>query len=193
LLYYCAQQIFASWDASQGSGLDNDQWVASTAMFTNVILVVTIRCMLDTCTWNWLTFLFFFGSVISWFLFMAIYSSIVSITPDMFGVAGVLFFRRTTGYWLCSCPQYAISQMLHFVMFVASITRSLVTLLLKLTVWSPQRESRHLMHPRTLARTLNWSPNHSRQQQSLEQGAWTKILKTICCVHSTSPHLTNLC
>jgi len=70
--------------------------------------------MLDTCTWNWLTFLFYAGSVISWFLFMAIYSSIVDITPDMFGVAGVLF--GSANFWLlamlmpaiCNLPDVAL-------------------------------------------------------------------------------------
>jgi len=95
------------------NGQVNDVWIASTAMYSFLVVVVNIRISLDTCTWNWISFLFMFLSIFAWFMFAIIYSAIISITPNMFYVGQRVF--GDINFWLlmflapavCNLPDVA--------------------------------------------------------------------------------------
>jgi len=56
-------------------GLDFSMWDAGNACFTSILLVVAIRLAIDTRCWVLPTHIFYYGSVILWFLFIYVYST----------------------------------------------------------------------------------------------------------------------
>jgi len=105
ILYYFSVQVFSSnGGITQHDGLVNDVWIASTAMYSYIVVVVTIRIALDTRTWNWITWLFFILSLLSWWCFALIYSDIIQITPDMFYVSERVFGDLNFWLLLLLCP-----------------------------------------------------------------------------------------
>jgi len=114
IVFYISVRIFSqNGGITQQDGLVNDVWVASTAMYSFLFLVVTIRISLDTKSWNWVSWLFLVLSILSWFCFALIYSSILWITPDMYYVSERLF--GDINFWLllilipgiCNLPDIA--------------------------------------------------------------------------------------
>jgi len=114
IVFYLSIRIFSqTGGVTQGDGLTNDVWIASTAMYSFLIVVVSIRIGLDTKTWNWVSVLFMVLSILAWFCFALIYSTIIWITPDMYYVSERLF--GDVNFWLllllvpgiCNLPDIA--------------------------------------------------------------------------------------
>eukprot|EP00823_Brevimastigomonas_motovehiculus_P005893 TRINITY_DN4571_c0_g1_i1.p1 TRINITY_DN4571_c0_g1~~TRINITY_DN4571_c0_g1_i1.p1 ORF type:complete len:496 (-),score=119.14 TRINITY_DN4571_c0_g1_i1:252-1661(-) len=82
---------------TRSDGLENDQWVISTAMFTYAVLVANAKIALETKTWVWYSHLFFWITIASWFLCISVYTAF-DFVPNMYGV-----FRQLSvmpAYWL---------------------------------------------------------------------------------------------
>jgi len=55
-----------------GDGMPRAQGQVSIAMFTSVVLVVTLRLAIDTQFWTWLHAVSYVGSILLWFLFIMV-------------------------------------------------------------------------------------------------------------------------
>jgi phospholipid-translocating P-type ATPase (flippase) len=95
-LFYSAMWLFS--ECVQQNGQMEDHWVISHFYYSNLVLLVTFRVVLESTTFNWVNGLFIVLSVLSWFAFGIAYSSIISITPDMYMVAQRTFVN--TNFWL---------------------------------------------------------------------------------------------
>jgi hypothetical protein len=99
LLYFGSHMLFTgAGDVMNSSGQSADLWVLSTSMYSFLIIVVTARVALDTSTFTWLNYFFLIASVLAWFGFALMYSSFLSLTPDMYHVAHEMM--STPAFWL---------------------------------------------------------------------------------------------
>ena len=96
------------------SGLENDQWAMSTALFTACVLVVNVKVGFDSTTWNWFTLFGITWSIFLWWVWAFGFSSSVSLNGDTYGVVGRLIAEPN--FWLvllllpvtCILPDLAI-------------------------------------------------------------------------------------
>jgi phospholipid-transporting ATPase len=83
------------------AGRDNDQWTASSAMFTYMVVVTNLKMALQCVTWNWVTHLFFWLSIAAFVLVALVYcgTSIgLSTTPDMYWVT-LRLYQQGMFWW----------------------------------------------------------------------------------------------
>eukprot|EP01083_Nonionella_stella_P016311 45564_1 len=73
-------------------------WITATAMFAAVVVVVTVKILVDTDTWVKWTFIWAFLSVLLWFLWSIALSAVVAISANDFGVSHRLY--GTLQCWL---------------------------------------------------------------------------------------------
>jgi phospholipid-transporting ATPase len=92
ILYYFSQNLYSK--SSAADGRVDDQWVASTFMYSSLVFVVTFRLCLQTWTFTIISKLFLFLSWLVWFGFCYLYEWL-NLTPDFYGIPNRLF-----GFWL---------------------------------------------------------------------------------------------
>ncbi|XP_052278042.1 probable phospholipid-transporting ATPase IA isoform X3 [Dreissena polymorpha] len=77
-------QDIAFSDGKVGSYLFNGNFV-----YTYVVVTVCLKAGLETTAWTWLTHLAIWGSIVSWFLFLIVYSHVfpqINLAPEMLGM-----------------------------------------------------------------------------------------------------------
>lgn len=79
-------------------GTEEDQWVASTALFTACVLVVNVQVGLATRTWTIWNVLSIVLMIAAWFLWLPILSSSPKGLPNTYGVATRLW--KLPAFWL---------------------------------------------------------------------------------------------
>jgi phospholipid-transporting ATPase len=94
IVYYFSVKFF---EAPAADGLANDQWVASSFMYSALIFIANIRITFDTLSITIYSLVLIPLSVFVWFLFAYAYE-IVNLTPDFYGIPGRLF--PTSMFWL---------------------------------------------------------------------------------------------
>jgi phospholipid-translocating ATPase len=97
VLYYISSTWYT--DVVSEDGTQNDVWVASSAMYTWLVVLVNYKIALLTTTWPAISKWFLFLSILAWFVFALIYN-VLDITPNYYYVA-----FRTFGlpsHWLFS-------------------------------------------------------------------------------------------
>lgn len=96
------------------NGQDNDQWIASTAMFTYIVIVVNLKMALLCITWVWWTHLFFWFSIGVWFLWIIAYCSdtytynMLYVGQRLLGMP-VLWLGLVVVVMICIFPELAYS------------------------------------------------------------------------------------
>jgi magnesium-transporting ATPase (P-type) len=86
ILFMFAMVTFGDPSSTSPDGHSNDLWTISTAMFSALVMVVNVKIALDTTTWVKASVLFWVLTIISYWVFMLIYTSVESLNPDMYGV-----------------------------------------------------------------------------------------------------------
>ena len=96
VLYYFS--VFSFDHSTLEDGTDNDQWIASTAMYTAVVILVNFKIALKTTTWIPISHIALWASIASWFVWCLLYTSTVGFNPDMYWVFYRLLFMGN--FWL---------------------------------------------------------------------------------------------
>ncbi|CAH1777147.1 unnamed protein product, partial [Owenia fusiformis] len=81
-------------DIAFKDGKVGDYLFLGNMVYTYVVVTVCLKAGLETSAWTWLSHVAIWGSIISWFLFLAIYSHIwplVDIGPEMVGMDKYVF------------------------------------------------------------------------------------------------------
>eukprot|EP00741_Cyanophora_paradoxa_P006811 tig00001042_g6587.t1 len=96
-------------------GVALGMWAMGTAVFTALILTVSMRLALSVATWSALTHFFTWGSLVVYFVFLAVYSSdgFSTFAPDMYYVSYQLF--KGPAFWLCIAITPAVALLPDFV------------------------------------------------------------------------------
>jgi len=79
--------IFMMPDVSANSGKVVDLWMVSTTCYTACLYVVTFKLCLLTTTWTKISYAIVIFSVVLYYIYLAIYTRLFSISPDMYGLA----------------------------------------------------------------------------------------------------------
>eukprot|EP01029_Cantina_marsupialis_P021356 TRINITY_DN50_c0_g6_i1.p1 TRINITY_DN50_c0_g6~~TRINITY_DN50_c0_g6_i1.p1 ORF type:complete len:1300 (-),score=360.94 TRINITY_DN50_c0_g6_i1:211-4110(-) len=74
-----------TWEYS-ADGRTDGMMVGGTICYSGMILALTLKVSLETDTWTWVNFTAVFGSIISYFGFLMIYSDMFWYAPEMYGV-----------------------------------------------------------------------------------------------------------
>jgi magnesium-transporting ATPase (P-type) len=64
---------------TEPTGLDNDQWLVSSCMFTYMVVVTNLKIALQSTTWTWVTHLFFWLSIAAYVLWTLVYSGMFHV------------------------------------------------------------------------------------------------------------------
>ena len=75
--------------------------------YTYVVVTVCLKALLEADTWTWVLVFFCLGSIVSWFIFMIIYSVIwpwLPIGADISGMAGIMMSSYTFWFGLLFVP-----------------------------------------------------------------------------------------
>jgi len=84
--FYLSMYCFVNGsDVEAGTGRNLGMPGAGIITYTGVLMIVTLKCGLETNSWNVFNFFFTVGSVYSWFLFLIVYCSFWSL----FGTASL--------------------------------------------------------------------------------------------------------
>ncbi|XP_021352123.1 probable phospholipid-transporting ATPase IA isoform X2 [Mizuhopecten yessoensis] len=76
-------------DSAFSDGKVGDYLFLGNFVYTYVVVTVCLKAGLETSAWTWLTHLAIWGSIVSWFLFLTVYSHIymiVDLAPEMYGM-----------------------------------------------------------------------------------------------------------
>eukprot|EP01006_Ploeotia_vitrea_P037460 TRINITY_DN66130_c1_g3_i4.p1 TRINITY_DN66130_c1_g3~~TRINITY_DN66130_c1_g3_i4.p1 ORF type:complete len:1740 (+),score=1035.90 TRINITY_DN66130_c1_g3_i4:2742-7961(+) len=79
-------------------GLDTGLFLMGTMINFCTVLTVNYRIALETHFWTMWTFIAFFGSLLLWIIFVFVYSFLISIGYDFFGIQSQIFVRPF--FWL---------------------------------------------------------------------------------------------
>ncbi|CAL1539990.1 unnamed protein product [Lymnaea stagnalis] len=77
------------YDVAFSDGKVGDYLFLGNFVYTYVVVTVSIKAGLEIVAWTWLTHLAIWGSVVSWFLFLIIYSHVyelIGFSPEMAGM-----------------------------------------------------------------------------------------------------------
>jgi len=85
VVFFCAMYLFGD-TVTDPNGLDNDIWLTSTAMFSYMVVVVSVKLALECVTWVWVTHFFFWGSLVAYLVWILVYCWGL-FTPDMYWVS----------------------------------------------------------------------------------------------------------
>jgi magnesium-transporting ATPase (P-type)/class 3 adenylate cyclase len=91
VIYIVSYYVF---DESFGIGTDGrttDLFLMGTMINMCTVLVVNYKIALETHYWTVVTCVAFVGSIVIWVLFVAIYSNIIDLSTEFFGVGSALF------------------------------------------------------------------------------------------------------
>uniref|UniRef100_A0AC34QJV5 Phospholipid-transporting ATPase n=1 Tax=Panagrolaimus sp. JU765 TaxID=591449 RepID=A0AC34QJV5_9BILA len=96
-LTYAIMQQSVLWQSGHVGG-----WLMlGCSAYTYVVVTVCLKALLEADTWTWILIFFCIGSIISWFVFMMIYSVTwpwIPIGADMCGMAWIMMSSYT--FWL---------------------------------------------------------------------------------------------
>jgi hypothetical protein len=106
--------IYALSICSDPTGMENDHWAMSTALFTACVLIVNVKVAFDTATWTFFTVFGIAGSIALWWMWAFAMTASVSLNPDTYGVMARLIVEPN--FWLvliflpitCILPDVAI-------------------------------------------------------------------------------------
>ncbi|KAL5012928.1 hypothetical protein ScPMuIL_011479 [Solemya velum] len=76
-------------DTAFSNGQVGDYLFLGNFVYTYVVVTVCLKAGLETSAWTWLTHLAIWGSIVSWFLFLIVYSHVypsVDLAPEMHGM-----------------------------------------------------------------------------------------------------------
>jgi len=90
--------IYMMPDVSASSGKVVDLWMVSTTCYTSCLYVVTFKLCLLTTTWTKISYAIVIFSVVLFYIYLAVYSRMFSIQPDMYGLADRLLADKV--HWL---------------------------------------------------------------------------------------------
>ena len=77
-------------------------WVSATTQFTSLVMVVNAKIMLETKTWTSWTIIMFFLSVLSWYIFTLVWSSMSIFFNSNFDIYFVSqMSMRMPQFWFC--------------------------------------------------------------------------------------------
>ncbi|XP_070197579.1 phospholipid-transporting ATPase IB-like isoform X2 [Littorina saxatilis] len=98
ILLFWMPMLMLTQDVAFSSGLVGDYLFLGNFVYTYVVVTVCLKAGLETNAWTWLTHLAIWGSIVSWFLFLVVYSNVyplVRLSPEMVGMD-----RYMLGCWL---------------------------------------------------------------------------------------------
>ena len=102
-LTYAIMQHSVLWSSGHVGG-----WLMlGCSAYTYVVVTVCLKALLEADTWTWVLVFFCIGSIVSWFVFMEIYSIIwpwIPIGADMTGMAGIMMSSYTFWFGLLFVP-----------------------------------------------------------------------------------------
>ena len=111
LIYFVFSQIFGMNKSSDGH--DRDLWVSSTGMYICLVCTVTFEVLICTDYFTLWSIVWIILSLLSVFIFTAIYSAL-SVTPDLIGVFALVMNNADYWLWLlilvvaCNVPEFAL-------------------------------------------------------------------------------------
>ncbi|XP_065059008.1 probable phospholipid-transporting ATPase IA isoform X2 [Rhopilema esculentum] len=100
ILYYLPREAFKQ-DIAFQDGTVVGQWFFGCVVYTCVVITVCLKAGLELHAWTWLSHLSIWGSIICWFVFLAIYCSpflSMKLAPNMFGLHIMLY--SSSLFWL---------------------------------------------------------------------------------------------
>nr|CAG4647660.1 EOG090X00X3 [Moina brachiata] len=109
-LYWLTMTAFGS-DVVWSNGRDGGYLVLGNAVYTYVVVAVCLTAALEMRSWTWLSLLAIGGSVVIWFLFLAIYSHFwpsMPIAANMAGMSQMLFSSPSFWFGLIFVPMSAL-------------------------------------------------------------------------------------
>jgi magnesium-transporting ATPase (P-type) len=121
ILFFAAGTFAYSWEL-HGKGLS--VWDIGSAVIFAVIVLANLRLCYETKTWNWLFMLFLWGSVMMWFVFMAIYDKTgLYVWDNMNGVLGSFGpLMGMPSFWLYIVLAVTVPWMLFFTQLSWQVT-----------------------------------------------------------------------
>ena len=89
---------WAGGSASSGNGMSDGMAVAGLATFSSLVWAMQVKVGLETLSWTWLNVLMIVISQVGFYVFILIYQTMGTTSPDFYGVASVTLSRPS--YWL---------------------------------------------------------------------------------------------
>eukprot|EP00386_Alphamonas_edax_P003686 GDKI01011148.1.p1 GENE.GDKI01011148.1~~GDKI01011148.1.p1 ORF type:complete len:856 (-),score=266.20 GDKI01011148.1:23-2428(-) len=102
--------LFSGEAIAHPDGKASDLWMMGAVIYLMVVLIVNLKVVLETYYLTWITHVSVFGSILFWFIVMAVFSASAKISPELLGTLWRLC--ESPMFWMCLilCPGIALAR-----------------------------------------------------------------------------------